>query len=295
MIPRRIHFIFGLEPSFGNKPFSFVHYLAIRSAAVVNRPDEIVFHYAHEPDTKWWEAAKKLVTLDRVKPRDEIFGRPISHFAHKADILRLELLNAEGGIYLDIDTFCIRPLEPLLVHDSVMGVEPNAGLCNAVILARPQSEFIKRWIEHYRDFDDTLWDLHSVQLPYSLALAYPGLVHVESEYSFFFPTYDDPMALWLWQCDLGLADRVRGAFKVAQDTPYYLAKEGPVRIWGYLRHAVSSKRWFYERLRNSYCLHLWESIWWDAHLQRLNPKELARAEGLYAKLVIEVLPDVIGL
>jgi hypothetical protein len=31
-MPRIAHFIFGLSPDFGNKPFSLVHYLAIRSA-----------------------------------------------------------------------------------------------------------------------------------------------------------------------------------------------------------------------------------------------------------------------
>src|SRR5687767_12052334 len=55
MIPNRIHFIFGLHPDFGGKPFSFVHYLAIASAAAVNSPSEIILHHAHEPAGEWWE------------------------------------------------------------------------------------------------------------------------------------------------------------------------------------------------------------------------------------------------
>jgi Glycosyltransferase sugar-binding region containing DXD motif len=233
MIPNRIHFIFGLDPLFGGKPFSFIHYLAIRSAAVVNQPDEMILHYAYEPDGIWWEAAKPLLTLNRVTPSDEIFKRRIMHFAHKADVLRLELLRIEGGIYLDMDIFCIRSFEPLRNYHLVMGVEPNAGLCNAVILAEPNSEFLETWLTAYRTFDETRWNYHSVQLPYQLSMIHSDLIHVEDEYSFFFPSYDDPMHLWLWQRDLGLRYRIQGAGRVVSDIGYYLGSNGPVRVGTY--------------------------------------------------------------
>ena len=49
MIPNIIHFIYGLDPSFGGKPFMLFHYLAIKSAYEVNKPDKIYFVYAYEP------------------------------------------------------------------------------------------------------------------------------------------------------------------------------------------------------------------------------------------------------
>jgi hypothetical protein len=291
MIPNRIHFIFGLAADFGGKPFSFVHYLAIRSAAEVNRPDEIVMHYAHQPDGVWWEAAKPFLTLNRVSPPTQIYGRQITHFAHQSDILRLELLHREGGIYLDADIFCIRSLEPLRGYSAVMGMEPNQGLCNAVILAERDSEFIGRWLEQYRTFKKARWTSHSVRLPFRLAAEHPDMVHVEDEYSFFFPTYFDPMYLWLWRAHLSPFHRAIGLLKGLALSRFYLCGNEPVTIAPFLSHALASKEWYYQKLRKAYCIHLWESFWFKRFLQGLDPATVRKREGLFARLVTEVLPE----
>jgi hypothetical protein len=193
-IPNTIHFIFGMDEQFGGKPFSYIHYLAVRSALAVNKPDQIVLHYAFEPSTEWWEAVKPYVVLNRVTPPSTVFGKPLRHYAHRSDILRLDIMRCEGGIYLDMDVFCVRSLSPLRSHSAVMGAELNQGLCNAVILAEPNSPFLDLWVESYRDFDQELWNYHSVHIPYRLAQAYPHLIKVVDEYSFFFPMYDDPLS-----------------------------------------------------------------------------------------------------
>src|SRR5438876_378786 len=108
---------------------------------------EIVLHYAHLPQGPWWDAAEDLVIPQRISVTTEIYGRPLSHFAHRADVIRLQILEAEGGIYLDCDTFCLRSLELLRGYPAVMGIEPNVGLCNAVILAEAGSEFIGAWLK----------------------------------------------------------------------------------------------------------------------------------------------------
>lgn len=288
-IPNRIHFIFGLQPDFGGKPFSFVHFLAVLSATIVNQPKEVVLHYCYEPTGVWWEQAKPFVVLSRVAVPNSVEGRSISHFAHKADVLRLDILHSEGGIYLDADTFCIRSFSPLLAHPAVMGIEPNAGLCNAVVLAERNSQFIRTWRIGYGDFSDHDWRSHSVRLPYFIAREHPELIHVESEYSFFFPTYDDPMHTLLWGEEMRLTTRIVGMLRILSNALYYARGDWPVRIFSYLWHLVSSSDWYYSRLRNSYCLHLWESIWWDAHLKSLSPHSLRRSEGLFARLVSDVV------
>lgn len=292
-IPNRIHYIFGLSPDFGGKPFSFIHYLAILSASVVNRPDAIVLHYQHAPEGIWWERAKQLAVLNPVSVPDSVGGQAISHFAHRADVLRLDILLSEGGIYLDADVFCIRPFAPLLSHSAVLGIEPNAGLCNAVILAQPNSEFIRTWRAGYWDFTDRDWRSHSVRLPYFVAREHPDLVHVESEYSFFFPTYDDPVCQLLWTSNVTLRNRMAGMLRVISDVPYYARGDWPVRIAPYLRHSMSSRSRYYSRLRDAYCLHLWESIWWEKHLKTLSPATLRQKNGLFARLVSDVIGDAI--
>lgn len=45
------------------------------------------------------------LTLIETQAPDSIYGKSISHFAHKADVLRLLALKHSGGIYLDIDVY----------------------------------------------------------------------------------------------------------------------------------------------------------------------------------------------
>ena len=203
MIPNVIHFVFGLDPSFGGRPFCMAHYLAIRSAYEINDPVAINFHCHYEPDTYWWERAKSYVQLRELKVPESIFDNPLVSYAHKADVIRLRTLLAEGGIYLDIDTICLKPLTPLLTYSCVLGqqVAPdgkNEGLCNAVILAEPQAPFLKEWYESYRSFRGTIhgepfWDEHSVQIPEILARRSDlrDNIHIEPASSFFKPHWTE--------------------------------------------------------------------------------------------------------
>jgi len=200
MIPNVFHYIFGLEKDFGGKPFSFVHFLAIKSAYEINKPDNIFFYYRYEPSGKWWEKCKEMVTLMQVEPPRSIFGNRLYHYAHQADILRLEILLKHGGIYLDMDVLCLKSFRPLLNYDFVMGKQGDRGLCNAVILSQPDSEFLKVWHDNYRSFAskgvDEFWDDHSVVLPLRLAEEHPSWIHVENEKTFFWPSYTHPEILW---------------------------------------------------------------------------------------------------
>ena len=60
------------------------------------------------------EQTRGLVALRRVRPPTTIFGHTVRKFAHQADVLRLELLQTFGGVYLDMDVLLLRPLAPLV-------------------------------------------------------------------------------------------------------------------------------------------------------------------------------------
>jgi hypothetical protein len=293
-IPPRVHFIFGLSPDFGGKPFSYAHYLCVRSAKAVNPDCEVVFHVAHEPSGGWWDAIRPGVTLNKVEPPTAILGRPLRHFAHQADALRLEILLSEGGIYLDIDVFCVRPFSPLLDRGMVMAIEPRQGLCNAVMLAEPRAPFLDLWFETYRDFDGKNWNAHSVRKPYQLARQHPDLIDVLDEYAFFFPTHNDPSCARLWSPRLAPDAYLRSALL---DLTHALRPTGatrPKRRVPLLRHALWSSDRYYAQLRQSYCIHLWESLWWDAFLGDLSPETMRASGGLFPRLVEEVLGDEPG-
>lgn len=62
-------------------------------------------HYQNEPTGPWWDLIKPHLTLIKTNVPESIYGREVSHFAHKADLVRLWVLERMGGIYLDIDMY----------------------------------------------------------------------------------------------------------------------------------------------------------------------------------------------
>lgn len=248
-IPNIIHFIYGLEKDFGNKQFCLSHYLAIKSAYQINQPDIIFLYYCYEPkDNIWWEKAKQYVELEYVSPPESIYGNKLYHLAHKADVIRLQKLIERGGIYLDIDTICVKPFEPLRKFSFVMGIESDndeiKGLCNAVMLAEKNALFPQVWLETYQWFRskgfDSYWGEHSIHVPYQLALQVDELknhIHIEPFYSFFYLYY----------------------------------RENDLR------------KMFIEniRLEDVFCLHLWETFSYNYYLKNLTIEHIMNVDTTY--------------
>lgn len=188
MIPKIIHMIFGLNPDFGDKPFSLIHNIAIKSAHHVIKPDKIFLYCKYEPlNNKYWEEIKQYVEIVNINPPDEIFGNKIDKYAHKSDIIRLSKLIEMGGIYLDCDTICINSFDNLLDNKFVMGKQDDRGFCNAVILSEKNSEFANIWFDNYKSFNQNDWDHHSVVLPGILYKQYPHLLTALNTEAFFQP------------------------------------------------------------------------------------------------------------
>ena len=201
-IPAIVHFIFGLSDDPAQRVFTFAHYAAVHAAHELLQPAALWLHYAHLPSGAWWERSRPLLQLHTTHAHGDIFSRPLAHAAHRSDVLRLQLLITHGGIYLDLDVVVVRPFAPLLRagHDFVMGKEGDVdaggfhGLCNAVMLARPNASFALRWLERYRDFGSghgDAWSYHSVQLPALLAESHPTEVHVLPHTAFFWPDWHE--------------------------------------------------------------------------------------------------------
>ena len=202
MIPNIIHFVYGLDENFGDIPFSLPHLLAVKSAHEINRPDKIFMHCKYVPkDNPHWEKAKAFFEIVITEPPKIIYGNPIFHYAHAADVVRLNALNWVGGVYLDIDTICLKPLRDFYDHKFVMGMQHDNGLCNAVMLAQPNSEFGKLWLESFRTFEGKNgWDEHACKMPKELSLLLPHLIHIEPVTTFFYPTPPDGLGLLYNQC-----------------------------------------------------------------------------------------------
>ena len=237
-IPNIVHLMYGFAEDFGGKPFSLVHYLCIKSLCDLNKPDVVNFYYKYEPTGEWWEKAKPYLNLVEIEPPTEIFGNPLMHVAHQADIVRLQALIADGGIYIDLDVICTKPFTDLLDNKFVIGAEgtPHGtdGLCNAVLMSEPNSKFATTWLSNYTNFRskgrDQYWNEHSVYLPLHLSKQIPNEIHIEPYSSFHYPLYHEP--------------HLKMMFEETND------------------------------FSDSYCHHLWETVSWEPYLKDLTIDEI---------------------
>ncbi len=198
MIPKIIYFNFGFEEHFGNKPFNIVHFLAIKSAKVINEDFSIKLLYNFKPENnEWWEKSKEYCEHIHVIPNSKMFDNAKTNkYALIADLFRLDILIDTGGIYLDIDTICIKPFGNLLNYETVMGLElvdgKVWGLCNAVIIAKKDSTFLKLWKDEFLKLSLS-WAEMAVNRPFLLSYRNIGSNHVwiEPHPTFFKYGWDD--------------------------------------------------------------------------------------------------------
>jgi hypothetical protein len=198
LIPRVVHFVFGLRSQ--DEPFHLLHYIAIASCLAVVQPDEIVLHVHQLPYGLYWDLARPLVRLERIDPIDAVDRivpeefRPFA-YAHHADVIRLDVLEREGGLYADIDTIFYRPVpDDLWRAEAVIGREadvtyPDApagepSLTNALLMAQPGTWFIAEWRRRILGAMDATWSGHSCRLATRLAGERPDQVQIEPQSTF---------------------------------------------------------------------------------------------------------------
>lgn len=191
-VPKVVHFVFGLSPDFGGKPFNLMHKIAVLSAHEVIKPDQIIFHHEYLPDNAYFNDVKHLLHLNPIKAPDRHGDIPIKHFAHKADIVRMQTLQQYGGIYLDLDTISVRSFDSLLPYSFTIGLQGRervGGLCNAVMLAAPGDAFVNDWLDAYKRFTPG-WDQFSVRLPYAMWRSGNWSINIQEFDRFHWPTWE---------------------------------------------------------------------------------------------------------
>jgi len=265
VVPPIVHYVIGMADG-APKPLHYFQYLAIRSAILNLRPRLILIHHrpGAAPHGPWWDLIEPYVTLSPVEPPEEVFGQPLTHYAHKADVVRMQVMLQLGGVYLDQDTFVLRSFDRagLFTQSTVLAMEADpyaeqwewepGGLCNAIIVSRPDAPFLQRWFSTYRTFNETgtEWAEHSVAMPWELALTYPEEVTVLNSRAMFYPLWD---------------------------------KEGLRMVHEPSRAGTKGGGWdFYESRQLAY--HAWESRSM-AYLEGLTPSKVARGASSFARMV----------
>ncbi|KAI9883562.1 MAG: hypothetical protein M1823_004660 [Watsoniomyces obsoletus] len=212
-IPKVVHFVFvELKSS------SWIEYAAVRSARTNIGAEKINIWvpWGQEFPGDIWARMLKIpsVVIRRMQMPDSVYGRKVQQLAHISDVVRLKILYEEGGknfgsgvgaladlkmlggwigIYMDTNLIALRSSDEVLMdadrRSTVMAVESGVGLCNALIMATPRAPFLRRWMEEYRTFDDSFWNVHSVRLPYRLYAEGDPDITVLDRQAWFYPMY----------------------------------------------------------------------------------------------------------
>jgi len=192
--PNLVHFVHGLSTEPDNRKFELIHFLAVRSAKLQLEHCQIFLHHLYEPFGEWWEEAKNIGTPLKINPRLVPSLLKIAHHAHRADFLRLLILEKHGGLYLDMDVFVLRTFDDLLGELVVLGQEGpsgTSGVSNAIIASPPGSKFIKLWYQRtMATFTSKKWNEHSIKLPQKLANRFRGHVLLQNHVQFCWPLWD---------------------------------------------------------------------------------------------------------
>lgn len=256
-----------MSPDFGGRPFSFCHYLAVRSAWERLQPELMVLHYVHLPTGPWWELARPLLALHQLPAIEGIYGFPSNHPAHRADIVRLVALLVMGGVYLDTDVLVLRSFEPLGSPSFAAALEVTAageliGLSNAILVAEPDAPFARLCLEGH-DPQRSLW--HGFRsrgrdhLYVEMSVRYPGM----------------------------LAGLCPGLLKVLPTASFLSVDWRPESLAALFEGQA-------EVPAEALALHLWESHAWERHLSSLTPDWVRNTNSTFARLAQPFLPEAPG-
>lgn len=246
VVPKIVHFVFGLNADFGGKPFNIMHRIAVLSAIDRLKPEQTFLHYRYLPEGDDFAAVRSLLTLEQLSPPPNTR----MHFAHMADIVRLRTLEGQGGIYLDLDTITVSSFDHLLVHPFAIGLQgrqPVDGLCNAVMLAAPRNPFIRDWLGAYERFTSE-WDKFSVRLPFVMWKSGKWQAHVEPHDSFHWPLWNRSGLAAMFERNVPFPNALCHHLWESFSHPRYFAGKTPEEA----RHELRSETSTYARLARPY-------------------------------------------
>lgn len=191
LVPNIVHLIV-----LDKRPLSRYTYLSILTIFHQINPLALYFHCIHNPHGEFWEALLRSsyasrMQVTKVKQPISLFSIPSpSNLAHKSDIVRMNILQTMGGIYLDTDVIVLRSFDPLRHASLSIGRQTIQNFCNGVIIAHNSSLFLRAWLEGFRTADfEKCWDCHSVVYPSRLAKNMTKDVNVIPIEGFYDPSF----------------------------------------------------------------------------------------------------------
>lgn len=137
MIPKKIHYVWLGK---GQKPDMILK--------CINSWKEILYDY----DIKEWNEDNFDLNSNNYikKAYDE------KKWAFASDLIRLIVLENEGGIYLDTDMYVLKRFDDFLNNNLVLGKEDNQHISAGMIASKSNNYFIRKCIEKYNSINERI-------------------------------------------------------------------------------------------------------------------------------------------
>ncbi|KAF9509483.1 glycosyltransferase family 32 protein [Hydnum rufescens UP504] len=97
----------------------------------------------------------------------------------RADAIRYFVLHYYGGIYLDLDVGCLRPLDPLLTYPVILAKTIPVGVSNDLMFSAKEHPFMAQTIHNLITFD------HNWILNYPTVMFSTGPMFVSAQYGLY--------------------------------------------------------------------------------------------------------------
>jgi len=136
LIPNIYHFIYSREKS-NTTDIEIYKYFSIKSIIELNNPEKIYFHYTNLPYGKLWNSIKDSLILKNLGSINLINSN------NSKNIILFKILIDYGGIYIDFNTLCLRPLTELLKYNFFNSPE------NYIIGSEKNSYMGFKYFEYY--------------------------------------------------------------------------------------------------------------------------------------------------
>lgn len=97
----------------------------------------------------------------------------------RADVIRYFILYHYGGVYIDLDIGCLRPMAPLLAYPVILPITNPVGISNDLMFAEPGHPFMAQTIHNLVTFD------HNWILNYPTVMFSTGPMFLSAQYGLF--------------------------------------------------------------------------------------------------------------
>lgn len=104
----------------------------------------------------------------------------------RADAIRYFVLHHYGGVYLDLDVGCLRPLDPLLVYPVILPKTIPVGVSNDLMFAEKGHPFMAQTIHNLVTFD------HSWVLNYPTVMFSTGPMFLSAQFGLYTSSHPPP-------------------------------------------------------------------------------------------------------